>query len=58
MDNKVDSLLKTTFGGRQFRRHQLTEIQKTVRMFSGLSRRELAHTILRCFQMENPKRNG
>ena len=55
MDNKVDSLLKTTFGGRQFRRHQLTEIQKTVRMFSGLSRRELAHTICERFQWKTPR---
>ena len=55
MNDIIATLPKTTFGGRQFRRYQLVEIQKTVHMFSSLSRRELAHTICEHMKWVTPR---
>ena len=41
----IESLPKTTFGGRRFTRKQLTRVQETVQTFSRLSRQELALTV-------------
>ena len=45
MDQRIENLASTTFGGKRFSRHQIVLIQETVNKFSALSRRELAHTI-------------
>ena len=55
MDQAIENLKSTTFGGRRFTRKQLVTIQKTVSTFSALSRRELAHTICELFQWQTPK---
>ena len=45
MDPKIKSLKSTTICGRRFTRKQIQDIQTTVKMFSSLSLRELAHTV-------------
>lgn len=45
MDQDLQKLKSTTFGGRRFTRKQLLHIQATTRTFSGLSRRELSKTL-------------
>ncbi len=54
MTNIINSLPSTTFGGRKFQRQQLATIQRTVHLFSRLSRRELGHTICELFQWKTP----
>jgi len=51
----VDTLPKTTFSGRRFTRKQLAEIQETVRLFSNLSRSELAFTVCEHLDWKTPK---
>jgi hypothetical protein len=55
MNEILNSLPTLTFGGRQFRKFQLAEIQKTVQTFSALSRRELAHTICEHMKWVTPR---
>lgn len=50
----IESLPKTTFSGRRFTRKQLTRVQRTVEMFSGLSRKELALTVCEHLDWRNP----
>ena len=45
MDEAIRTLKSTTFFGRRLTRRQIVEVQKTVRDFPALSRRELGHTI-------------
>ena len=45
MDEAIRTLKSTTFFGRRLTRRQIAEVQKTVRDFPALSRRELGHTI-------------
>ena len=45
MDQHLQALKSTTFGGRRFTRKQLLHIQTTTRTFSNLSRRELSKTL-------------
>ena len=45
VDQRIENLASTTFGGKRFTRNQIASIQETVNTFSALSRRELAHTI-------------
>ena len=55
MDRKIEQLTSTTFGGRRFTRQQLVDIQRTVTLYSTLSRRELAHTLCEHLQWVTPK---
>lgn len=55
MNNKIERLKTTTFGGRKFNKYQLIEIQKTTTIFAKLSRRELAHTICEQFEWRTPR---
>ncbi len=55
MDNKIEQLKTSTFGGRKFSKYQLAAIQKTTSIFSKLSRRELAHTICEQFEWKTPR---
>jgi hypothetical protein len=54
MDQAVNDLKSTTFGGRRFTRKQIGQIQSTVNTFSSLSRRELANTICEHFDWLTP----
>ncbi len=45
MNQVIETLASTTFGGKRFTRKQLAHIQQTVETFPSLSRRELGHTI-------------
>ena len=55
MDERIEKLKSTTFGGKRFTRKQIAEIQHTVSMFSTLSLRELAHTICEHLRWHTPK---
>ncbi len=52
--SSVENLESTTFGGRRFTRKQITGIQQTVKTFTALSRRELAHTVCEHLQWQTP----
>ncbi len=52
----IDNLKSTTFSGRRFTRKQIADIEKTVKTFSTLSRRELAHTV--CEHLQWQSANG
>lgn len=54
MDKKIEDLTSTTFAGCRFQKTQIAEIQKTVKIFCRLSRRELAHTICEHFRLTTP----
>ena len=54
MEEKIELLESTTFGGRRFTRKMLVQIQETVNIFSNLSRRELAHTVCEHLQWITP----
>lgn len=54
MNAKIASSQKATFGGRQFKKERILEIQKIVRLCANLSRRELAHTICEHLQWITP----
>ena len=45
MDESIQDLKSTTFFGRRLTRRKIAEVQKIVRDFPALSRRELGHTI-------------
>ena len=45
MDPRIANLKSTTFFGKRLRRRQIADIQATVSLFPGLSRRELGSTI-------------
>ena len=45
MDPLIENLKSTTFFGKRLRRRQIADIQTTVSLFPGLSRRELGYTI-------------
>jgi len=45
MNQLVENLKSTTFGGHRFKRQQIKQIQSTVKAFPNLSRRELANTL-------------
>ena len=45
MNKEIEILKSTTFADRRFTRKQLSQIQKTVTTFTGLSHRELGHTV-------------
>lgn len=45
MDPLIENLKSTTFFGRRLTRKQIAGIQETARLFPGLSRTELGHTI-------------
>ena len=45
MDQDLQKLKSTTFGGRRFTRKQLLQIQTTTRTLANLSRRELSKTL-------------
>jgi len=49
MDNDLEHLKSTTFGGRRFTRKQLVQIRETIRAYPNLSRRELSHTFCEHF---------
>jgi len=51
----IQSLPKTTFGGRRFTRKQLTRVQETVQIFASLSRKELALTVCEHLDWKNPR---
>lgn len=55
MDQRIENLASTTFGGKRFTRNQIALIQETVNRFSALSRRELAHTICEHLGWHTPK---
>jgi hypothetical protein len=55
MDQRIENLQSTTFGGKRFTRNQISTIQDTVNKFSALSRRELAHTICEHLGWHTPK---
>ena len=50
MDSRIQNLKTTTFQGKRLTRKQIAEMQHTVNLFPGLSRRELALTICEHFQ--------
>ena len=50
----IESLPKTTFSGRRFTRKQLKQVQETVELFAGLSRKELALTVCEHLDWRNP----
>ena len=45
MDESIQNLKSATFFGRRLTRRKIAEVQKVVRDFPSLSRRELGHTI-------------
>ncbi len=45
MDPRIENLKSTTFFGKRLRRRQIADIQTTVSLYPGLSRRELGYTI-------------
>jgi hypothetical protein len=54
MDQVVENLPSTTFGGRRFTRKQIQQILTTVNAFPNLSRRELADTLCEHFAWVTP----
>ncbi len=50
MDPLIRNLPSTTFCGERLSRHQIAEIQETVKFFPELSRTELVRTV--CVQMD------
>ena len=54
MDQIVEDLKSTTFGGRRFTRKQVKQIQLTINTLPNLSRRELANTICEHFDWLTP----
>lgn len=58
MEEKIELLKSTTFGGRRFTRKMLARIQETVNIFSNLSRRELAHTVCEHLRWITPSGNN
>ena len=55
MNQEIETLQSTTFGGKRFTRKQLAHIQQTVETFPALSRRELGHTICENLRWTTPK---
>jgi len=55
MDQRIENLASTTFGGKRFTRKQIASIQEITHRFSALSRRELAHTICEQLQWHTAK---
>ena len=55
MNQDIETLESTTFGGKRFTRKQLAHIQETVETFPALSRRELGHTICENLRWTTPK---
>ena len=51
----IESLPKTTFGGRRLTRTQLARVQETVQTFSRLSRNELALTVCEHLDWTTPR---
>ena len=45
MNEAIDSLASTTFGGKRFNRRELVQIRQTVNDCQRLSRREVGHTV-------------
>lgn len=54
MNPDLKDLKSTTFFGKRFTRKQIADIQTTIKTFSGLSRRELGHTICEHLQWFTP----
>ena len=50
----IEALESTTFSGRRFTRKQLVSVVETIRMFSGLSRKELASTLCEHLSWKSP----
>ena len=55
MDESIQTLKSTTFFGRRLTRRKIAEVQKVVRDFPALSRRELGHTICEHLGWRTPK---
>ena len=55
MDESIQDLKSTTFFGRRLTRRKIAEVQKIVRDFPALSRRELGHTICEHLGWRTPK---
>jgi Druantia protein DruA/Transposase DDE domain len=55
MDHKIENLKSTTFGGRIFKRHQISMIQTLIKTCSGLSRSELARTVCEHLKWTTPR---
>lgn len=55
MDQAIERLKSTTYGGRRLTRKQIEQIQSTVNSFPSLSRRELANTICEHIDWFTPK---
>ena len=55
MDESIQTLKSTTFFGRRLTRRKIAEVQKVVRNFPALSRRELGHTICEHLGWRTPK---
>ena len=55
VDDRIENLKSTTFGGKRFTRKQIACIQQTVIRFCALSRRELAQTICEHLHWHTPK---
>lgn len=55
MNKELKEVSTATFGGRKFRKQQIIDIQKTVNIFSSLSRSELAHTICEHVNWTTPR---
>jgi len=55
VDDRIENLKSTTFGGKRFTRKQIASIQQTVIRFCALSRRELAQTICEHLHWHTPK---
>ncbi len=54
MDQIIEHLKSTTFGGRRFTRKQIAHIQSVVKTFPDLSRRELSNTLCEHFEWVTP----
>jgi hypothetical protein len=54
----VDTLPRTTFGGRRFTRKQLARVQETVERFKHLTRTELARTLCEHLNWKTPNGKG
>ena len=55
MDPRIENLKSTTFFGKRLRRRQIADIQTTVSLYPGLSRRELGYTICEHLGWFTPK---
>ena len=55
MDPRIENLKSTTFFGKRLTRRQIADIQETVALFPGLSRRELSNTICEHLGWFTPK---